>query len=212
MKKIVLFLLIMVIMICMELPANAVSYNVAEGKDVTLNGEFFTGGWCCGDVPANQQDRANTLVDGVFLPQSHQWDQATVWWDAHRPNAVNNYITINLGDTFNIESLIVQADDNDSYILEYWDGDSWELTWDIPVVGGWGMQTRPNKADNNERYILSSIIVTDALRFSGNTGDKYFSVSEIQAYGAPIPEPSTIFLLGFGLTVIMGFRKKFRRN
>ena len=226
MKRIVVFLFIMMFL-SIATTANAVPYNVAEGAAVTLNGKFFSGGWCCGDVPANQQARADTLVDGIFLPRSTQWDKGTVWWDANnccsknkdinndlKCCSKNNYINIDLGGVFTIESFVVQADDNDGYILDYWDGDSWKLAWDIPNYDayGWGMQTRPNPKDNDERYILPSVIVTDALRFSGdlNDGDRLFSVSEIQAYGAPIPEPATVLLLGSGLVGLAVLKRKFK--
>jgi hypothetical protein len=48
------------------------------------------------------------------------------------------------------------------------------------------MQTRPNPDDDTERYVLASPIVTNALKIEGNTsdtGDSFFSVSEIQAFG-----------------------------
>ncbi len=49
------------------------------------------------------------------------------------------------------------------------------------------MQTRPNRYDNTQRYTLAVPVVTDALLFEGNLyrGDRYFSVSEIQAFGEP---------------------------
>ena len=114
-------------------------------------------------------------------------------------------------------------DDNDAYKLYYWDisSSSWQLVWDVPnydVVpdpANWGMQTRPNPDDDTERYMLASPIVTNALKFEGNmadTGDKLFSVSEIQAYGVRLIEveidikpgsfPSSINLRKKGVTPV----------
>ncbi len=218
MKKMVM-LLALVMMLGTGL-AEAAPINAAYGASVTLNGQFFNGGWSGGDVPSNQQDRANTLVDGVFLNQNHQWNKGTVWWDARYKASWNNSITIDLGDSFAISSFTAQLDDNDGYILDYWDGDSWELAWDIPnynYYNGrnlWGMQTRPNPYDDSAQFMLPSIIVTDALRLRGDNfdGDRFFAASEIQAYGervnAPVPEPGTIILLGSGLAGLFLYRRK----
>ena len=161
--------------------------NVALGKPVTLNGaSFFTGGW--GGLIVS----ADTIVDGTFFARNHQWDQGPVWWDSNDDE--DRWIEIDLQGTYVIESLIVQADDNDAYKLYYWDigSSSWQLLWDVPnydVVpdpDNLGMQTRPNPDDDTVRYTLASHIVTNALKFEGDladTGDKLFSVSEIQAYG-----------------------------
>lgn len=187
----------MVVVVLYVVIGAAVSFaaptNVAQGKPVTLNGaSFFTGGWGSGLVVG-----ADTIVDGSFFARHHQWDQGPVWWDSNDDE--DRWIEIDLEGTFVIESLIVQADDNDAYKLYYWDisSSSWQLLWDVPnydVVpdpANWGMQTRPNPDDDTERYMLASPIVTNALKFEGNmadTGDKLFSVSEIQAYGSPVLE------------------------
>jgi len=150
-----------------------------------------------------------TIVDGTFLPQSTQWDQGAVWWDS-QDGAANDTIEIDLGGWFEIESLIVQADDNDAYQLAYWDGGAWQLAWDVPAVGGWGMQTRPNPADDTQRYMLPSPIVTNALLFHGDFGnsDLYFSVSEIQAYGHAIPAPGAILLGTIGVSLVGWLRRR----
>ena len=156
--------------------------NVALNKDVVLNGgPFFTNGWG-GGLVVNE----STIVDGVFLPRGTQWDQGPVWWDCH--NSPDCWITIDLGDFYMIESVIVQADDNDGYLLYYMDlNGNWQSAWNVPNYDdmGWGMQTRPNPADVTERYMLPGKIVADNLLFKGvmNNGDLYFSVSEIQVYG-----------------------------
>jgi len=169
--------------------------NVALDKPVTLNGVFFTGGWGGGSTVS-----ADTVVDDIFFSRGHQWDLGPVWWDSTGDNTGQS-IVIDLEGVYVIESFIVQADDNDAYKLYYWDIESsdWVLAWDVPnyditgdpPVDNWGMQTRPNPDDDNERYVLASTITTSALKIEGNTSDSadnYFSVSEVQAFGSPVLE------------------------
>lgn len=105
--------------------------NVTLNQPVSLNGTFFTGGWGSGQVvpPA-------TIVDNYFYPVSTQWDQGAVWWDAsYGPQ----FIEIDLGGIRMINRFIVQADDNDTYRISYYDltNSIWKPAWDIPapVVG-----------------------------------------------------------------------------
>jgi hypothetical protein len=210
MKKILVLLWSILLITCVLGGANAVPYNVALNKPVTLNGTFFTGGWGSGlTVPAS------TIVDGVFFPQMHQWDQGPVWWDGGVGGGGQS-ITIDLLGLFTIESLIVQADNNDAYDLFYYldSGGTWQPLWNVPsIIPQYGMQTRPNPSDNTARYILPSPIVTSALRSEGVfVQDPYYSISEIQAFGEPIPEPGTMLLLGAGLIGLAGLRRRFKNK
>jgi len=148
------------------------------------------------------------VVGAVAGPQLPiQWLTVS-WWDDR--DGIANHVVIDLSGTFTIESFIIQADDNDAYLLEYWDiaNSAWQTAWDVPTRYNWGMQTRPNVNDDLARYVLGSTITTDTLRFSGNLsrGDRYFSVSEIQAFGyaASVPEPAMLVLLGAGFLGFMG--------
>jgi hypothetical protein len=177
--------IVLMVVLCSATPTSAEVGNVALGATVELEGApFFSDGWGGGLVV-----EPGTVTDGIFLPRHNTWDLGPVWWDSH--DGADRYVKIDLGGPCRIESFVIQADDNDAYELYYWDSGvmDWLLAWSIPNYDeyGDGMQTRPNPDDNTERYVLSEPIVTSALKFQGNmaNGDRFFSVSEIQAFGEP---------------------------
>ena len=176
--------------------ADAAVTNVALGAAVTLNGTFGgdQGGW--GDNPLADKQ---TLTDGVFVPEGQQWNAGSVFW-----NSLQNSIDIKLSATYSINSFVVQADNNDTYRIEYRQGGNWVTAWEeVPAYGSWGLVTRP-------AFTLASAITTDELRFTATGGDGYYSVTEIQAL-APVPEPEewAMLLVGAGL---VGFQVKRRQR
>ena len=175
-------------------PVTTGNPNIVCSAQVTLQGgPFFTNGWGNGKTVD-----ATTVVDGLFLPRNTQWDQGPVWWDSR--DGVERSIMIELDGRYRIDSFIVQADDNDVYVLSYRDPStgSWLTAWNVPnydVVpssSNWGMQTRPDPENDRARYILPAPIETDALRIAGDMkdSDRYFSVSEVQAFGVPSVPPA----------------------
>jgi PEP-CTERM motif len=144
-----------------------------------------------GSPPATASDPLEP-VNGVFQPEFQQWNDQSFWWD--QDPSVNteqvDYI-INLDQTFTFNRFVVQADDNDTYRLEFWDGAAWQTAWDIPAVPSFGLRTRDSG--------LVGEITTNALRFTATGGDNYYGVSEIQAFSVPEPATWTLMISGFGL-------------
>jgi hypothetical protein len=181
----------------------AVPFNVTLNKPATLTGIFGVlragSGWA-----ANPVAPAGSIDDGVFAPEQTDWNVNSIWWDASVQGSENNSITINLLGSYHISGIITQADNNDSYNIEYFSPSlgSWQTLGFWGPIGGYGLMTRPN-GDQVTPYPIS--FDASAIRLSAFAGDQYYAYSEFQAYGEPIPEPSTLLLLGAGM--LLGGRR-----
>lgn len=203
MKKLLMILLSVFLFLGIAGAQNAFALNVAQGANVSLTGNFFTEyqDWSTSapDGSTGSQALVDSIVDGVFLPEQTQWDQGTLWWDEHGVQGKPS-VTITLDQYYFIDSFIVQADNNDTYRIEYYDSSS--LEWvNAGAISGWGMMTRPE-------IFMPDPVFTNALKISAIGGDDWYSLSEVQAFGAPVPEPATMLLFGTGLIGLAGFRRK----
>jgi hypothetical protein len=145
----------------------------------------------------------SSIVDGIFVPENQTWNTGSWWWDEDPSvNASPVVTTIHLNSTFTFDHFVVQADDNDSYLLEWWDGASWQTAWNIPAVNTFGLVTRDSGA--------LGPFTTDFLRFSAASGDNYYAVSEIQGFVAEVPEPATwaMMITGFAFAGAMLRRRR----
>jgi hypothetical protein len=131
-------------------------------------------------------------VDGDFEPENQQWNNSSFWWDED-PSVNRGPVTytIFLDGLYTLNRFVAQADDNDSYLLEWWDGGAWQTAWDIPAVFIFGLTTR-------DSGVLASV-TTDRLRLSATSGDNYYAVSELQAFAVPEPTTWALMIAGFGL-------------
>jgi hypothetical protein len=97
-------------------------------------------------------------------------------------------VQVNFGAKCLLESFIAQLDDNDAYLLSYWNlvSSAWDAAWHIPNFDavGWGMQTRPNALDDTERHELTAPIMTTALKLELEPATDWLgAISELQAFG-----------------------------
>jgi len=154
--------------------------------------------WAPGSLAAQ-----SSIVDGAFAPENQQWNIGSWWWDEDPSiNAGPVVTTIHLVDTYTFNRFVVQADDNDSYLLEWWDGALWHNAFAVPAVNTFGLVTRDSGAVGP--------ITTDFLRFTATGGDNYYAVSEIQGFISDVPEPAAwgLMIAGFALTGAMLRRRR----
>jgi hypothetical protein len=180
--------------------SNAVP-NITSGSTVSLNGTFFTdpGSWSTG-----VNGTGPGLVNGVFQPETQQWDFNSVWWNGTDYPA--NNIVLNLNGVYSITGFKVQADDNDVYEIDYLAPLSsiWKTAWIIPAPGGSGLTTSSD--------LLGTPIVATELRFEADSGDGYYAVSQIDATGSAVPDTATTWpLLGVGVCSLAAARRFLKR-
>jgi len=154
---------------------------------------------------------ATSLVDGEFLPADHIWQDDTVWWDVTHSGSTNNSIEIDLMMDHFIEGFVVQANDEAELFIEYLDeANDWVSAWFVRNTAetAHGMQTRPNWSDTTEVFTLPTPIQTDRLRvvMPINIVSSFYSVSEIQAFGHVVPEPSAFSMCAMTLIFIVSGR------
>ena len=155
------------------------------------------------------------IIDGFVPAETTNWQASSnVWWTNFGAN-----FTIDLGGTFLVKDVLLSVDNNDAYQLA-WSLDNVNFTnlftiqvgdGEIPAVPG-GMDTFSTDSTNGE-YVAAidfAPVVTRYLNFrSVSGGDRFNAVGEIQAFGVPVPEPSTYGLLGAAaLAGIVALRRR----
>jgi len=149
------------------------------------------------------------ITNGTFLPNgTGYWStqpavQALEWCG-------NEYVfQINLGATAQIDSITLQADNNDEYVLQYLNESTgqWQLLWDRGEEGGWGLMI--------DSYTLTTPIDTSEVRILGgasqDSGLGGYAVAQVELFGTSTtvtPEPSSFLLLGSGLVALAGIMRR----
>ncbi len=152
--------------------------------------------------PGSTPSALGAPVDGVFAPETQQWNNGSYWWDEDpsvNPSTPVHY-TIQLDGVFTLDHFIMQADDNDTYRVEWWDGAAWQIAWDVPAIPSFGLVTRDSG--------VFAPISTDRLRLTATSGDNYYAISEFEAFAVPEPGSLSLALLALGLAGLGSARRK----
>lgn len=161
------------------LQGQTITTNIALGTAVTASGPW-------------SGVALSTITDGTFLPTTTYWQSGTVWW-----NGTGTSFTVALPGVNQITGFKLQADDNDTYRVEYsLGGGAWTTAWDVPTLGWTGMFTRPNYQDETQWFTLTTPILADSLRITATGGDNSYAISEFQVQGVPEAETGVLLLLG----------------
>lgn len=125
----------------------------------------------------------SSIYDSYLLREGSAWDSA----EALVLDGTRSSVEIRFSSDSEIRYLILQGDNNDSYLVEArFEPDRWEVIWGVnPDPSGEGLRTRWIKLD--------ATIVTDRLRVRPGVGDAAFSVGGIIALSEePTPWPPTL--------------------
>ena len=119
----------------LALTTPAAAVNIISGHTTSVASDGVHGvlradsGWELGSTASD----LDLPVDDLFAPEFQQWNNGSYWWDEDPSvNAAPVHYTIELDGLFTLGRFVVQADDNDSYLLEWWDGGAWQTAWAIP--------------------------------------------------------------------------------
>jgi hypothetical protein len=167
---------------------------ISLNDPVTLTGSFPTFNFVCGPFA---QPAAGSVDNGSFQPEETCFQQG-IHWEGAETGDPTHTIAIDFGGVFTIDGAIVQADDNDTYELDYLGTDNaYHLWWSIPVDPSFGLVTRPN-ADQTTIMTLPTVQALGVQIFATG-GDGAYAVSQVEVFGNPVPEPSSFTLLSAGL-------------
>jgi hypothetical protein len=146
----------------------------------------------------------------VFQPETTCY-QSGIHWQGPTTGDTTHSIAISFAGTATIDGAIVQADDNDTYELDYLGTDHlYHFWWSIPEIPSFGLVTRPN-ADQTTIMTVPTVQARGVKIFATG-GDGDYAVSQVEVFGnATVPEPGMLGVLTTGLFGIVALVSRKRR-
>jgi len=189
---------------CVPLLASADNVLLTDIASISVNGVpgVLRGGSIWAPAPAALG--VQTVFDGSFRPAGTVWIDGTFWWDelATQGNAVS--IEVQLNTARSLDRFVVQGDDNEDYLVDWWDGAAWQLAYTAAAVFTFGMETRDSG--------LLTAVSTDRLRIRAQGGDGYYALSEVQAFEANrVPEPGSLALVVLASAALVSTSRRRQR-
>jgi hypothetical protein len=149
--------------------ARCAGENIARGKTVAGTGQFFV-------TPDGRYFPTvdfSTLTDGNFFPTSQWWAYGPIWWEEETDGGFRNSLSIYLGGTYHIKTIVIQTTINDIYAVNWIDENT-----------GWHTAAVP--ANDGESLSLPTAMEIDALTdqfdIVAYDGNANYAVTEFQAY------------------------------
>jgi len=178
--------------------------------NVSGTGKYFQG---------NELGKLSNLTDGSVPREWQDWQKGTTYFGR---GGAQEVFTFDMGKLYDVKDVMVSLDNNDTYRIEYSvDNSSWSSLFTVSKSYGevgWGMDTFSTNKKNVEYHsgIDFNTVTARYLRIYADhapgASDGFFAIGEFQAFGtatpAAVPEPSTLLLVGAGLTGLALIRRK----
>lgn len=192
-----------------------VAGSVQADTDVLLNKSVSLVAGSTGSYN-NGADNLSVMDDGQFVGEETNYNSAApyaVEWSG------SDTFEIDLGASYTVDGALIQADDNDNYLIQYLASDNtWQTLYSADAVSvGYGLRTRPDDDPStpdvdHTTYAPVGPVVTDAIRVTAFGGDNGYAISEVAVSGAAVvPTPAALWG-GLGLLSAIGLGQIAKRR